>query len=139
MAELVGLAASVITLTAVVKAGGEGLTKLSSCRHAPPRIASLRAKVRSLAQLLMHVKSFKDTAAEPYAHDLLAEKIREAASQVAKLNELLSLPAFGITWFNDKARAALTVFRYGSKLADIDKDLNESIQHIGLRLSLVNT
>lgn len=138
MAEAVALGASIVTLTEVIGFGGKALAKLRACKHAPPEVARIRTEVEKLARLLVSIKSFADGNSGTYIHDLLAEALKDAATRLEVLNHILRSPAFGIRCLNDANLARLTFLRYKTKLGNVEKDIKESIQQIGVRLSLVN-
>ena len=58
MAEVIGLATSVLTLTKLLGVGQNALAKLKSCYNAPPEVARIRTEIERLAKLLASVEDF---------------------------------------------------------------------------------
>ena len=133
----VSLVASVFTLIQAVHAGGKGLAKLKSCYYAPPEIDRLRAEVKSLAQLLENVKTFAHGSSPCHSGDLLIGPINVATARIGSVNKLLGSPAFGISRLSDENKARLTSLRYRKRLINLEREIKESIQEIGVRLTFV--
>lgn len=141
MAEPVSLAASVIALVQAVQIGRAQLAKLKAYYNAPPEIARLRVQMSSLEQLLDAVETFarRDHSAKRarFGSHLLSLPVEVATARVASVNKILDSDAFGISRLSDRSKARLTIVRYRKRLTDLEKEIGESIQDIGVRLSLV--
>ena len=140
MADPVSLVASLLTLIHAVRVGGKGLAKLKSCYNAPPEIARIRTEVGSLGQLLDNVQSFvqgNSASTARHSSHLLIAPVDLAAARIGSVNALLSSPAFGLSKLSDANKARLTILRYKTRLATLEREIKESIQEIGVRLTLV--
>ncbi|KAK4693752.1 hypothetical protein P7C71_g3701, partial [Lecanoromycetidae sp. Uapishka_2] len=138
----VSFAASLFALIQAAHAGGKGLAKLKSCFNAPPEIARLKTEVESLGQLLEAVQNFMHSnAPQTVCHnsglDILSPPVKLAATRIGSVNTILASPAFGISNLNDANLARLTILRYKTRLATLEREIKESVQEIGVRLSLV--
>lgn len=133
----VSLVASVLTLVQAVHVGGKGLAKLKSCYYAPPEIDMLRAEVKSLAQLLENVDTFAHGSSPRHSGDILIGPIGVATARIGSVNKLLVSPAFGISRLSDENKARLTSLRYRKRLINLEREIKESIQEIGVRLTFV--
>ena len=141
MADPLSVAASVIALIQAVKIGRQQLTRLKAYYNAPPEIARLRIQMENLEQLLDAVANFVggDQSARkvPPGSDLLSLPIETTNARVASVNKILNSGAFGRFRMSDENQARLTLVRYGKRLAALEREIRDSIQDIGVRLSLV--
>lgn len=138
----VSFAASLFALIQAAHVGGQGLAKLKSCFNAPPEIARLKTEVESLGRLLEAVQNFiHSNAPQMVCHnsdaDILNPPVKLAAARIGSVNTILASPAFGISNLSDANLARLTILRYKTRLATLEREIKESIQEIGVRLSLV--
>lgn len=141
MADPVSLAASLVALIHAVRVGGKGLAKLKSCYNAPPEIAQLRTEVASLEQLLGSVRDFVHGDSGPmirHRNDLLIAPVDLAAARMGSVNKILSSPAFGLGRLSDSNKACLTILRYGKRLGTLEREIKESVQDIGVCLTLIS-
>lgn len=136
MAEVIGLAASVMTLTQVLGVGHNVLAKLKSCYNAPPEVARIRVEVERLAKLLKSVEDFAKINSSSPIDSGLAECVSLAASRVASINQILISSVFGIKRLSDANKARTTILRYKTRLASLEDQLKASIQEISLHLCL---
>lgn len=135
------LTASLLATIHAVHVGGRQLAKLKSYYNAPHEIARLKAELVSLGQLLENVHDFVKGDSGPmarYSNDVLSTAISRAATRIDSINKILSSPAFGIVKLSDANKARLTLLRYKSRLAGLEKEVQESIQDLGVRLSLIS-
>ena len=136
MAEVIGLVASVVTLTQLLGVGHDALAKLKSCYNAPPEVARIRVEVERLAKLIASVEDFAKINPSCPIDSGLTECISLAASRVASINQILTSSAFGIKRLSDANKARSTIFRYKARLASLEDQLRASIQEISLHLCL---
>ena len=136
MAELIGLAASVVTLTEVLEVGLKALAKLKACYNAPPEIARIRAEVERLAKLLANVEDFAKMNSSCPIDSGLAECVSLAASRVASINQILETSVFGIEKLSDANKARTTILRYRTRLGNLEDQLKASIHEISVHLCL---
>ena len=133
----VSLVASVLALIQAVHVGGKGLAKLRSCYYAPPEIDRLRAEVKSLAHLLENVETFAHGSSARHSGVILIGPINVAITRIGSVNKLLTSPAFGISRLSDENKARLTSLRYKKRLLNLEREIKESIQEVGVRLTFV--
>lgn len=141
MADPLSLAASIIALTHAIRAGGKGLAKLKSSYSAAPEIARLKAELASLGQLLESVQTLMNGDSGPiirHSHEILVAPVELATARINSINKILASPAFGLSGINDANQARLTLFRYGKRLATLEREVKASIQDIGVRLSFIS-
>ena len=136
MAEVIGLAASVVTLTQLLGVGRNALAKLKSCYNAPPEVARIRVEVERLAKLLASVEDFAKINSSCPVDSGLAECLTLAASRVASINQILTSSVFGIKRLSDANKARTTILRYKTRLASLEDQLKASIQEISLHFCL---
>ena len=140
MADPLSFTASLLALIQAVRVGGRGLAKLKSCYNAPPEIARLRTEVESLGHLLEDVENFAQSNPDMMARhtcDLLIPAVELATARIGSVNTMLSSPAFRMSKLSDANKARLTLLRYKSRLTNLEREIKESIQEIGVRLSLI--
>ena len=136
MAEVIGLAASIITLTEVLGVGHNALAKLKSCYNAPPEVARIRDEVERLAKLLTNVEDFAKINSSYPIDSGLAKCVSLAASRVASINQILESSVFGIKKLSDANKARTTILRYKTRLGSLEDQLKASIHEISVHLCL---
>lgn len=136
MAEVIGLTASVVTLAQLLGVGNNALAKLKSCYNAPPEVARIRVEMERLAKLLASVEDFAKSNSSFPIDSGLAECMSLAASRVASVNQILTSSVFGIKKLSDANKARTTIFRYKTRLVNLEDQLRASIQEISLHLCL---
>ena len=136
MAEVIGLAASVVSLGQVIGVGQKALAKLKSCYNAPPEVARIRVEVGRLAKLLASIEDFVKMTSSDLIDTGLSECLSLAATRIASINQILTSPGFGIERLSDANKARTTILRYQSRLASLENQLKASIQEISVHLTL---
>ena len=136
MAEVIGLAASVITLTEVLGVGHHALAKLKSCYNAPPEVVRIRVEVERLAKLLANIEDFAKMNPSCSIDSGLVECVSLAASRIASINQILESSVFGIKRLSDANKARTTMLRYRTRLGSLEGQLKESIHEITVHLCL---
>lgn len=105
MAEVIGLAASVVTLTQAIGVGQHALSNLKSCYNAPPEVARIRVEIERLAKLLASIEEFARTSSSCPVDSGLSECLSLAASRIASINKILTSSVFGIKKLSDVNKA----------------------------------
>ena len=136
MAEAIGIAASLITLTQALGVGQNALNRLKSCYNAPPEVARIRTEVERLAKLLASVEDFAKINPSYSIDSGLSECLSLAASRIASINKILTSSVFGTKKLSDANKARTTILRYKTRLASLEEQLKVSIQEISLHLCL---
>ena len=136
MAEVIGLAASVVTLTEVLSVGHNALAKLKSRYNAPPEVARIRVEVERLAKFLANLEDFAKINSSCPIDTGLAECVSLAASRVASINKILGSSVFGIKKLSDANKARTTILRYKTRLGSLEDQLKASIHEISVHLCL---
>ena len=94
MAEVIRLAASVVTLTEVLGVGHSALAKLKSCYNVQPEIVRIQVEVERLVQSFE--QDFAKISSSCPIDSGLAECVSLAASRVASINQILESSFCGI-------------------------------------------
>lgn len=136
MAEALGVAASVLTLSQAMSVTGKALARFKSCYNAKPEIARLREEAERLGRFLEITEDSARNIPSGRIRNELANVVALASSNIDSINETLSLPAFGIKGLGKANKERATILRHKSLLAKHEDQLRVLTEQISSYLCL---